>query len=126
QPESNEVPLLRAEMLAAQKKIAQARTLLEQARDKQPQRSELWIALANLENQAGKPETALALLDEAEGRLGDGVGPRLARLRILVARLRADGSTRVDRRAPLTKLEQGLEKLADADQALVLAGLADA
>jgi tetratricopeptide (TPR) repeat protein len=125
-PESTEVPILRAEMLAAQKKFTQARTLLEQARDRQPQRSELWIALANLENQAGKPETALALLDEAEAKLGDGVGPRLARLRILVARLQSDGSTRVDRCAPLTKLEQGLEKLADVDRALVLAGLADA
>ena len=78
-----EVPLLRAEMLVAQKASAEARAVLETAKNKSPKRADLWFALSDLAVREGKPEDGLRVLDDAGRQLGDSAGLRLARLRCL-------------------------------------------
>src|SRR5262249_25171516 len=77
-PESAERALVEAELLLAQKQPSQAEVLLHKARDKDPQKAELWVGLAELARQQSKPETALAYLQEARKRLGDKLELRLA------------------------------------------------
>src|SRR5439155_25345084 len=77
-PEPFELPLLRAEALAAQGKPG-ARDILEKALGKEPKRVELWTALAALTDLEGKGERVPALLDETQAKLGDRVEIRLAR-----------------------------------------------
>jgi len=81
-PEATEVPILRAQMLAGQNRLDEARNKLEKARLAHPDRKELWIALVDLAAQAGKFESGLALLQEAEGKLGGNAEFRLANLRL--------------------------------------------
>jgi len=75
-----QVTTLRAEALAAQGRLDQARALLEGAIAKQPDQVDLWVALANLAGRGEKPEAALAVLDDARKRLGDRVELRQARI----------------------------------------------
>ena len=114
-----EVPLLRAEVLADQNNTAEARRLLEAARDKDPARDDLWFALADLYASEGKKADALRTLDEAGRRLGDSAGLRLARLRCLTA---GEGSAGAKDLAPI---EEGLDRLPEEDQVGVLKGLAE-
>jgi tetratricopeptide (TPR) repeat protein len=86
QPTAHEVPILRAEVYAAQGELQRAYAVLVKARDKQPKEVELWIALARLAEHEGRLENALATLAEAEQKMGDRVELRLARSRYWVRR----------------------------------------
>jgi tetratricopeptide (TPR) repeat protein len=76
--ESAERSLVEAELLLAKKQLPQAEGLLLKARDKNPQNVEVWVGLAELVRQQGKPASALAYLEEARKRLGDKLELRLA------------------------------------------------
>ena len=117
-PDSRELPLLRAEALAGRSQFGPARVLLEKAREKQPDRVDIWIALANITAAGDKPAAGLAVLDEAGRRLGDRVELRLARADLLVR----GGGEMVP--AALEGLERGVEKFTAAEQSRLSRGLA--
>jgi tetratricopeptide (TPR) repeat protein len=118
-PKSTEIPVLRARVLRYEGKSAEAQTLLEKARDQQPDRIELWLALLDVV-QERKPEKVAELLATAEQRLGDRVELRLARAYLLLA-------ARGDKDAPaaLAKLEQDTAKFG-SEETRLLRGLAEA
>jgi tetratricopeptide (TPR) repeat protein len=118
---SPEVTVLQAEVLAQQGKLDEARAKLEQASDgKKPRPVEIWVALAALEGRRKRPESALALLDEAEQKLGDGVELRLARAGHWAGRKGAEA------RQALDQLAQGSDKFPAEEQRRLLRGLAGA
>jgi tetratricopeptide (TPR) repeat protein len=78
---STEITILQAEVDADQGDFAAAQQKLEKIGDKGSRPVEVWVALAALEDRQRRPADALALLDEAERRLGDRVELRLARIR---------------------------------------------
>ncbi|WP_406695911.1 tetratricopeptide repeat protein [Singulisphaera sp. Ch08] len=115
-----EVTLLRAEALAARGQFDQARERLQQARKSQPNRVELWVALAKLAGRQGKPEALLTALDEAEKQLGDRVELRLARANYWGQR-GGEGA-----REALEPLAANLDRFSELDRVRVEDGLADA
>src|SRR5262249_26476651 len=82
-PDSLEVPALRAEVFVATGKLDEARQLIEAARDKHPRRPEFWLALVELAERQGDPAKAAQILNQAAEQLGDTVEIRLARARML-------------------------------------------
>jgi tetratricopeptide (TPR) repeat protein len=118
-PASAEATVLRADVLSLQERPEQARTVLEQARDKEPDRVAFWVALAGLSEREGKPEQTAAILDQAQQRLGDRIELRLARVRHETRRGSAASPA-------LTDLERGLEKFTPEEQSRLLAALAEA
>ncbi len=119
-PADSAVPILRAEILAGQDKLDEAYTLLAAEKDRRPRDLQLWVALAGLKDRQGKPDDALALLDEADKRLDEGVELRLARARHWGQR----GGRAA--RAALARLEGEAGKLSPADRERLLRGLAQA
>ncbi len=85
-PDSVELPILRAEMLASRRDFDGAKAVLERARDAKPEHILYWTALAGLARAQGDHDGALGLLDQAETRVGDAVELRLARIQILADR----------------------------------------
>jgi tetratricopeptide (TPR) repeat protein len=121
QPGMVEVTLLRAQVLAAQNKLAAAAELLAKAWKEQPKKIELATALAGVFEAQREPEKALALLDELQKQQGDSAVLRLARARYWVNRHTHDAA------AEVAKLGQDVEKFKDEkDQALLLQGLGEA
>src|SRR5262249_5885660 len=78
----------------------------------------LWTGLSVLEEQAGRPEAALALLDEADRRLGDLVELRQARA---LHWARRKGPEALE---ALAALERGLAKCSPEDRPLLQTTLA--
>jgi tetratricopeptide (TPR) repeat protein len=113
------VLLLRADVLVARQEPTRARVLLEEARDRDPGRVEVWVALALLADGQGESVKALRILDEAQHHLGDQVELRLARLRYLTRRGTADG------RRALLELEHDLGSFPPEEQQRFLSELAD-
>ncbi|AGA29620.1 tetratricopeptide repeat protein [Singulisphaera acidiphila] len=119
-PTSLEVPLLRAEILAERGRIEEARGRIEVTKKAHPERVEPWISLIQLAEGQGKLDNALALLDEAEHRLGDRLELRLARANYWG---RQGGD---DARKKLGELTQALESAAPKDRPRLEDGLANA
>jgi tetratricopeptide (TPR) repeat protein len=124
-PRANEpLVLLRAELLAAQGHLEEARSLLAAARVKAPGSLRYRLALAGLARRRGDGAAALQILDQAEKDLGPSPDLQLARLddwgraggepaRAAVARLAA---TR--QQVPAAVRPAFLERLASAEIAL--------
>jgi tetratricopeptide (TPR) repeat protein len=117
-PDVVEVPVLRAEALAAQGQRDAARDALVKARDAHPDHVECWEALALLSQGGDRPEAALQVLDEAQQRLGDRPQLRLARAAYWARR---GGESA---RPALAELEKDLDRISDAEHNRLLAGLA--
>ncbi len=115
----HEAAVLRAEAALARGKADEAQDVLRRARDRQPEQVDLWVALAAVGERAGKPETVLPLLDEADRKLGDRVEIRLARAAYWARRGEAG-------RKALRDLEAGSDRLAREDRLRLWRGLADA
>ncbi len=81
-PDSPELAILRAELLAAQDQMERARAELDAAGEKRPENVELWAARAAVARKQNRWQDALALLDRAERRIGAQVELRLARARL--------------------------------------------
>ena len=75
-PQSAAVPLLRAEVLMAQDRAAEAEKLIESEKEKDPKEIAYWVALAHLAIRDNRWERARQTLDEAEKKLGDQVALR--------------------------------------------------
>src|SRR5262249_29436755 len=115
-----DVTLLRAQSLAAQDRYSEAVQLLTSARDKKPDETVYWTALAALAEQQGKLETIPTILAEAEGRVGDRVELRLARASYWAAK-GGDEALRA-----LKQLAKGADKLDSKDQLKFWRGLTSA
>ncbi len=120
-PDATEVAVLRAEVLVARGRGADAQALLQRECDARPKRPEYWVALATLAAHRGERFAALAVLREADKAVGDHVELRLARARFWAAQPDA-----AQRRAALAALKDGVDKLPAADRPRLLAGLAEA
>ena len=72
--------LLRVDMLAAQDRLEDARSLLSSAQAKDPRNLRYRLALARLTQRQGKGAAALQILDQAEKDLGPSLDIQLARL----------------------------------------------
>ncbi len=79
-PRSPGVIVVRAEALLGQGQPGRARDLLQAARDEQPDQVELWTALALMADRHETTESALAILQQAESRLGHRIELALARI----------------------------------------------
>jgi cellulose synthase operon protein C len=118
--------LLRAEMLVARDKVAEARALMETACQKTPKEVRCWLtlaALADRDEKAKGPKTfddSFKVLDKAEKELGEVVELRLAR----ASRFARMGGEQA--KNALRKLEEKAEGFSQPQQAMLLVGLADA
>jgi tetratricopeptide (TPR) repeat protein len=114
-----DVILLRADFLAAQGKLDEARDLLSH---QEPEVAEIWMALAKLLNGQGKSDAALMILDEADKQLGHRVADRVA-LRLARADYWSNQEASVAKPA-LAKLEKDLQQFSSEDSRQILRGLA--
>jgi tetratricopeptide (TPR) repeat protein len=118
-----EVILLRADALLARGTrygggIEASHQVLKEARDKRPDEIALWTGLADLKRRNQQVDQALALLAQAEERLGDQVLFRLARARCYAAE-----------KKPPERINALAEKIAGfqtEEQARLFSGLGDA
>jgi Tfp pilus assembly protein PilF len=118
--EAVDVALVRAQLLVAQNKLAEAQELLTRRRDARPRQTEFWTALADVLGRRGRWEEAEAALAAAQRELGDTADVRLAWARLWSGRRSGEAAARV------AALSQNLESFADEDQIRLLQGLADA
>jgi tetratricopeptide (TPR) repeat protein len=119
-PDSPEVNVLRAEVLAAKKSFAEAAALLRAARDRKPDQIALWIGLANLEAQQGHWDKAVHVLAEAVRLAGDRVELRLAGIAVWMAR-GGEGA-----RPALTALGKNFASFGPTEQVRLLRALGNA
>jgi tetratricopeptide (TPR) repeat protein len=118
-PDSLQLTLLRAQLLAVQNHLADAAALLQKAQRKAPQQAELWKTLIELaEGQQDWTKTE-QLLEESRKTLGDTVEQRLFQAQYLVQR----GNAKTDR---LQKLADNVDRFSDAQRAQLWTGLASA
>jgi tetratricopeptide (TPR) repeat protein len=119
-PRSPGVTIVRAEALLGQGQPGRARDLLRAARDQQPDQVELWTALALIADRHESTESALAILQQAESRLG-------ARIELSLARIQ-HWAERGGQEAPraLAEIEREATSRPADDQDRLLASLFDA
>jgi cellulose synthase operon protein C len=125
-PDAPEIVVLRADLLALQKKFDEAQKLLETSRDGRPDQIEFWTGLSGLAirrtdvDEATRRFNALKILDAAQQKFGDHVDLRIARIRVLSQ----DKDTPTEAVNNLKALEQGSDQFAEADQLKLLRALA--
>ena len=117
-PDAVETIIIRAEMLLALDKPADAQTLLEAAVAKTPKSTDLRNARASLSARQGRFDEALSLLDAAKKELGDHVEFRLQRARLIALR-KGPGVA-----AALKELAEGVDARPKNERATLLNGLA--
>jgi tetratricopeptide (TPR) repeat protein len=116
-PVSSEPAILRAEVLAAQGRPAEAVALLRKETARRPGDARLWAVLADLAAEAGGTPAGLTIVDEAQAVAGDGPDVRLARARLYA---REPGRVR-----PVAPLAERIESWPEGDQLRLLAGLVE-
>jgi tetratricopeptide (TPR) repeat protein len=104
--------------LAAQKKLAEAEAILEQATRSQPKQLPFWTARAEVAIRRGEWQDASRILDECEKQNGDTVDLRLSRARCCTARPAAESGE------ALARLAAEMEHFSAEEQARLLRGLA--
>ncbi|WP_169978972.1 tetratricopeptide repeat protein [Tautonia rosea] len=117
QPDSTELPLLRAQALLARNQTTAARDRLAQAVKQHPEDPALRSALASLIGRDGDRDAALEELDDLEAREGDTATTRIARISYWVAQ----GGD--EARAALSELEQGIDSFEPDDQRRIINAL---
>jgi tetratricopeptide (TPR) repeat protein len=120
EPPRTEVQTLRAQMLVAQDKLAEAQKLLEAERKRDPKQAAPWLLLAGLAQRRGKAEAVLPLLDEAQRQVGRRVEWDQARAGYWA---RTGGKEAPDR---LRKIWDGVEQYPEEDRNRLRLVLADA
>ena len=116
-PDSPDVPVLRANMLVAQGRAADAEKLLLKTRDKYPKQFTAWRALVVLAIRDKDWEKAEGLLAESEKALGDTVELRLPRIAVLRAARRRDAVPR------LRKLAENADRFSEQERLQLWSGL---
>ncbi|HEV3116631.1 MAG TPA: tetratricopeptide repeat protein [Gemmataceae bacterium] len=121
-PGSVEVILARLQALLAQDRNVEAQALIAKRCAEQPTKIELWLASAGLADAQGDRSRALAVLAQAEEKLGDRVEWRLARAWHWSLREKKDAKEI----APLLRgLEEGTDHFSTEEKAQLLRGLGD-
>jgi Flp pilus assembly protein TadD len=111
---------LQARMETAQGQRDRALATLRRAVADKPDRVDVWVTLALLSEQDGKPGGGLPVVEEAASQLGDGVEARLVRVGYWAGRGTEEA------RAPLAALAGELDALDGEPRARLAAALADA
>jgi tetratricopeptide (TPR) repeat protein len=117
-PDSLDLAELRAEVLLAQEQVEAARSCLAEASERWPERVQIWLSRAALEDRLGEGDAAEQLLSTAEARLGDSVDLRVGRARHLAQRIDSESVE------PLKALALGIDEFADVDQSRLATVLA--
>jgi tetratricopeptide (TPR) repeat protein len=122
QDRTDEINILHAQSLAVRGEKAKAIALLEAIVKKEPKSPLVTTAYVNLARikEAGKPEAAIAILDEAEKQVGQTVDLRLAKADVLVARAKPPSA------ADFEKLGADADKFFKPDQFRLWLGLGQA
>jgi len=129
-----EIAMLRAELRGIQGRPAEAEELLKKAREDQAyqapaRQAEIWAALARLALRNKDRTGALALLDEADKKLGFQIELRLARIRFWATSVDGGKGVKEAREQAgkrLGELEEAPHDIKMADQARLWDGLAEA
>jgi tetratricopeptide (TPR) repeat protein len=115
-----QVAIQQASVLMVRGKLDEAQALLETARKEHPDRVEIWIASIQFQERRGTLDAIPPLLDQADRALGDKIELRLARAQFLSLRGGAKALQALD------DLARDLDQRPDAEQELLLPGLAEA
>ena len=94
-PDDSRLPIMRAEVFAAEEKFAEAEQTLLEARKKDPNEFGFWSAMVQLAQQQGDPEKAAQRLEELQQQFGDTIDVRLARASYLGNSEAADANSRL-------------------------------
>lgn len=94
-PDAIDVSMIRAAMLSSRGQDETARTLLEAARDRQPDQIETWLGLSALAGRQGRFKDSEALLADMTKKFGDRVAIRLGRARLFTDRDRDAATPRI-------------------------------
>jgi cellulose synthase operon protein C len=121
-PGNPEIPLVRAQALAMQDRLADAEKLLLAARDKNPKQMAYWMALVNLAQRQQDRKKVERLLKESQAVLGDSVESRVIRAQQLVQRKDAEK----DVAQQLLKLADNAEQFPEAGCVTLWKNLMDA
>jgi tetratricopeptide (TPR) repeat protein len=117
-----EIGIIHAEGLAARgardKALEELKVLLEKFKN-DPSVSAVWVVLARIQ-EAGRPEAALQLLEEAEKKIGDSVDIRLARADALLVRAKPPTLGEFE------SIGANFKKFTPADQYRLLLGIGQA
>jgi cellulose synthase operon protein C len=116
-PDSYQLPMLRAEMLHAQNRDQEAEKLLREVLAKKPAQIEYWKAIINLLALQKKWDQAEKILVDYEKQLGDSADLRLARCEYLLQRYDAKAAEY------LPKLGENIDNYSDADKIRLWNGL---
>lgn len=100
EPDSLELLFLQAEIAVARGQTDEARKFAESARAKDPKNAAAWLLLFELARLQGKQAPALAVLDEAEAKLGSRLEWRMARIRLAMTVGGKDGLDQVKKMEP--------------------------
>src|SRR5262249_11448485 len=107
-PVSSEPVGLRAEVLAAGGKLADAITVLRKETARRPGDAQVWAVLAEMTTDFAGTAAGLAVVDEAQAVAGDGADVRLVRAALYA---REPGRVR-----PIDPLGERTESWAESDQ----------
>ncbi len=118
-PDAVQIPILRAEILVAQNRQADAEALLRKALEKAPKQIELWTGLVSLAARQKDWTKAEQLLEELRKAAGDVVEYRLTQAQYLVRR---DGQKAAD---DVRKLAEDIGRFSDAQRLQLWGGLLD-
>ena len=119
-PDADQIPLLRTEVLNAQNRTAEAEIVLQKAHDKKPKQVEFWNAMVTLAALQKKWDKAEKILADYQQQMGDTVDLRLARSEYLLRRYNADAGEH------LKKLNENIDGFSDADRVRLWNGLLSA
>lgn len=116
-PEDWRPVLLWAEILVGERRLDEARKVLEDARAKWPGEVEVWLAQVAFERRQREFDRAEAILSEAEKQVGDKAPIRLARGHLLVEKL-AEKAVE-----PIRKLAENVDNWPQEERGQLLVGL---
>jgi tetratricopeptide (TPR) repeat protein len=119
-PDLPALPLVRGQLLLAQKRPADATSLWQKAVEKSPQRADLWEALINLAGSQQDWTRTERLLERSRKELGDTAEQRLLEAQYLVQH---PDSKLLDR---LRKLAENVDRFTKPQRAQLWTGLAGA
>ncbi|MFW6124669.1 MAG: tetratricopeptide repeat protein, partial [Pirellulales bacterium] len=108
---------LRVAMLLARNRLDEARQLIQQAREEQPEEPDLWFLPATLAMRDGDWQRAAEALDAARQKFGDSVRLRLTRARLWAAQHGADAAER------LPALAENTDEFSESQTAALQSGL---
>jgi tetratricopeptide (TPR) repeat protein len=119
-PDSEQIPLLRAEVFHAQNRNSEAEKVLQKANQKYPKQVEFWKAMVNMASLQKNWNQAEKILADYEKQLGDTADLRLARCEYLLQRYDAKAGEH------LVKLGENIDAFSEPDKVRLWNGLLNA